>query len=185
VPHVDRPEAARVNANTPIRPAAASASRPGVPPAAASSKAQPSAQHKAAVSARPVTPPSTPAPAPAAAAAANAANKSKDEVLIKAYEAVRSGSITDPETIRRIAVRFENVARDPAANHSFPFEAARAARNLYDRAKYYEDLVSASAEYGYNDQDHYEDAAFEDYSGETEPNWIHRPPSDNNLTGGG
>jgi regulator of protease activity HflC (stomatin/prohibitin superfamily) len=191
LPHVDHPEAVRVNANGPMRPGAAGASRPGagVPPTAPSSKGQPFAPRNAASAAKPpsaAAPPPSPAPAPpAAAASANAANKSKDDVLIKAYEAVRSGSITDPETIRRIAMHFDAVARDPVANHSFPFEAARAARNLYDRAKYYEDLISASAEYGYNENDNYNDANFEDYSGETEPNWIHRPPTDDNLTAGG
>lgn len=180
LPHVNHVEVAQVNMNAPTRPAAASPSRPvaGVPLASPPSKAKPFAARNAAASARPVTPSPTPAPAPAPA---NATNKSQDEGLIKLYEAVRSGAIKDPETIRSIAVSFDKVAHDPATNHSFPFEAARAARNLYDRAKYYEDLISASAEYGYNNQDRYEDADFEDDSSETEPNWMHRPPGDDNL----
>jgi len=59
----------------------------------------------------------------------------KEEVLIKAYKEVQSGKITDPQTIREIAARFEAVARDPQANQSVTFDAERAAYNLYEQAK--------------------------------------------------
>src|SRR5581483_7133452 len=59
----------------------------------------------------------------------------KEDVLRKAYKEVQSGKITDPQTIREIAARFEAIARDPQANQSVPFDAERAAYNLYEQAK--------------------------------------------------
>src|SRR5579885_2607732 len=59
----------------------------------------------------------------------------KEEVLSKAYKEVQSGKITDPQTIREIAAKFEAIARDPQANQSVPFDAERAAYNLYEQAK--------------------------------------------------
>jgi regulator of protease activity HflC (stomatin/prohibitin superfamily) len=56
------------------------------------------------------------------------------DMLINAYEAVRSGLVKDPKTIRDYARHFEDVANDPSIN----FDAARAAQNLYQRAMMYE-----------------------------------------------
>jgi regulator of protease activity HflC (stomatin/prohibitin superfamily) len=56
------------------------------------------------------------------------------DMLINAYEAVRSGLVKDPKTIRDYARHFEAVANDPSIN----FDAARAAQNLYQRAILYE-----------------------------------------------
>ena len=70
--------------------------------------------------------------------------ETNNEVLIDAYEAVRSGHISDPETIRGLAQRFLTIARDPEANNNFPFDAERAAQTLFQRAKWYEDQANAS-----------------------------------------
>jgi len=56
------------------------------------------------------------------------------DMLINAYEAVRSGLVKDPKTIRDYARHFEAIANDP----SIHFDAARAAQNLYQRAMMYE-----------------------------------------------
>lgn len=185
LPHVDRAEAMRAHMNAaPVRPAVAGGSRPGTPAsqAAVAARGQARPQPAPAAPVRPASAASSsPAPiasaAPVApAAASNASGKAKDEALLKAYEAVRNGSITDPETIRRIAGRFDAISHDSVANHSFPFDAQRAARNLYEQARYHEDRISASAEYGYSEQDNYNDPEFDDFSGTTEANW-ERPPN--------
>jgi hypothetical protein len=56
------------------------------------------------------------------------------EALSDAYDEVRSGHITDPATIRRIARAFQAVAADPSLNERFPYDAAAAARILFDLA---------------------------------------------------
>ena len=56
------------------------------------------------------------------------------DTLIEAYEAVRTGRLRDPKTIRDIATRFEALANDP----NIQFDAARAAQNLNQRALLYE-----------------------------------------------
>jgi SPFH domain/Band 7 family protein len=56
------------------------------------------------------------------------------DTLKAAYDAVRVGRVIDPATIREIAMRFEALANDPGIN----FDAARAARNLHQRASIYE-----------------------------------------------
>ena len=56
------------------------------------------------------------------------------DMLIEAYEAVRTGRLRDPKTIRDIATRFEALANDP----NIHFDAARAALNLNQRALLYE-----------------------------------------------
>ncbi len=70
-------------------------------------------------------------PAPAASAAPRVINI---DTLIEAYDAVRTGRLKDPKTIRDIAMRFEALANDPNVR----FDAARAAQNLYQRASLYE-----------------------------------------------
>ncbi len=52
------------------------------------------------------------------------------EMLKESYDAVRSGRLTDPHTIRDIAARFEALANDP----NIDIDAFRAAQNLYNRA---------------------------------------------------
>ena len=61
-------------------------------------------------------------------------SKAYIEELSEYYEAVRSGRVRDPQTIRSIAARFEALANDPSA----PFDPIRAAQNLYNRAWNYE-----------------------------------------------
>lgn len=56
------------------------------------------------------------------------------EALADAYEAVREGHVTDPETVREIARAFLRVAADPELEESFPYDAAAAAQILMDRA---------------------------------------------------
>jgi hypothetical protein len=57
------------------------------------------------------------------------------DVLSDAYEAVREGRITDPETIRQIANAFLQVAADEEQSAAFPYDAMAAAHILLDRAK--------------------------------------------------
>ncbi len=56
------------------------------------------------------------------------------EMLKDSYEAVRSGRLREPQTIRDIAARFEALANDP----NIDFDAMRAAQILYNRAWLYE-----------------------------------------------
>lgn len=112
----------------------------------------------------PVTPPPiTPEPVTSASKIPNTA------VLANLYKQVRSGNITDPETIRTIAARFQAIARDPEASKSVDFDADRAARNLYERAKIFEEQASM-------------DTSYED---DMQPDWMVRTPNDNNLMAGG
>jgi hypothetical protein len=62
-----------------------------------------------------------------------------EEVLKKAYKEVQDGKITDPETIREIAVRFQQVADDQQASQLVTFDAMRAALNLHEQARKYEE----------------------------------------------
>jgi regulator of protease activity HflC (stomatin/prohibitin superfamily) len=70
----------------------------------------------------------TPAYAPVPVSAASI------EVLKESYEAVRVGRLSDPQTIRGIAARFEALANDP----NIDVDARRAALILYQRASFYE-----------------------------------------------
>ena len=56
------------------------------------------------------------------------------------YEAVREGHVKDPKTIRDIANHFAALANDP----NIDFDAERAAKNLYERAKMYEEKARTS-----------------------------------------
>lgn len=71
----------------------------------------------------------------------------KEEVLVKAYKEVQSGNITDPDTIRAIAEKFDSIARDPQASQSVHFDAARAALNLYQQAQKYEEQFGGGPVY--------------------------------------
>jgi hypothetical protein len=70
-------------------------------------------------------------------------------VLATAYEAIRDGCISDPLTIRGIAHAFAHVANHPPAASAFPYDAAAAARILWEYADRLEQrlAVSASAEF--------------------------------------
>ncbi len=121
--------------------------------------AQPSAQPQPTAKATP------PAAAPAEPTVV-ATNNKKFDTLINLYNEVRVGHITDPETIRRIASRFDDIAQNPAESQAFPFNAAQAARTLYARAQHYEEQISASAEFSpFNAERH--DAYDEDETAST------------------
>jgi hypothetical protein len=107
----------------------------------------------------PVGPPPTETPTPAIA---------KGKLLTDAYEAVRSGRITDPITIRDIASRFQSIANNPEESQKVDFDAARAAWSLLERAKIFE---QAAVDAGYRN--------------DGPPDWSVRRPSDDNLTAGG
>jgi hypothetical protein len=69
----------------------------------------------------------------------------KVDILRDTYEAVRQGRITDPNTIRDAARRFEVIARDPEWSQKVDFDASRAASTLYQRAKMIEEISHAHA----------------------------------------
>ncbi len=60
---------------------------------------------------------------------------SEIEMLKEWYQAVRTGLVRDPQTIRSIAARFEALANDP----NLDFNPLRAAEILYSRARFYEE----------------------------------------------
>jgi len=57
------------------------------------------------------------------------------EAMIEMYNSVREGRITDPDTILKLAARFNAVARDPEVSQTFNYDSERAAQNLYQRAR--------------------------------------------------
>jgi hypothetical protein len=62
-------------------------------------------------------------------------SESEIEFLKDAYEAVRQGRVTDPQTIRTFAARFQEHLYDP----NLDFYPLRAAEILYSRARFYEE----------------------------------------------
>jgi regulator of protease activity HflC (stomatin/prohibitin superfamily) len=126
----------------------------------------------------PSSPPFTGTPYSSAAASGAAATakelKSMNPAqLIRAYNSVKQGMITDPANIRMIAARFENIANHPEESQKVEFDAARAARNLYARAQLLEDqLNQASA-----DAD-FDDVTQADFNGIRQPVWNMRRPTD-------
>ncbi len=104
---------------------------------------------------------------PAKSAASLPTNQLKEELLVQAYKTVQEGHVKDPETIRGIAAKFEMVAQDHEASQAMSFDAQRAALNLYEQARKYEE------EYEKNT-----------YSQDTQPDWIARRPTDENLMAG-
>lgn len=76
-----------------------------------------------------------PQPQPQPAPVAEAPRVIDVDTLKDWYEAVRLGHVKDPKTIREIATRFEALANDPSIN----FDAVRAAQNLSQRARIYEE----------------------------------------------
>jgi hypothetical protein len=79
-----------------------------------------------------------------------ASQEAKNGTLVDFYEAVRNGLITHPETIRELARRILEIENDPEISKHFPYDAGRAARNLLERAKWYEDQASAGDIYDAN-----------------------------------
>jgi hypothetical protein len=67
------------------------------------------------------------------------------EVLAAAYEAVRDGRISDPLTIRGIAHAFAQAAERASAASEFPFDAATAARILWEYADKLDQRLGVSA----------------------------------------
>jgi hypothetical protein len=67
-----------------------------------------------------------------------------EEVLARAYEEVKNGKITDPETIRGIAAKFETVAQHPELSQTVSFDAARASLNLYEQARLQEQQFTST-----------------------------------------
>jgi len=109
---------------------------------------------------------------PASPAAAQV-KSAKEEALKKAYEQVRAGKITSPDTIRSIAARFQAIANDPEANKNASFDAAAAAEVLYKRAQLHEDRAIMAAGYPEDDTP-------------TQVDWSSpRRPNDDNYTAGG
>jgi regulator of protease activity HflC (stomatin/prohibitin superfamily) len=107
-------------------------------------------------------PPPTPAPSPAPEAPPAGTPTpaiSKVDMLTDAYEAVRTGRITDPMTIREIAAHFESIANNPEESQNVDFDAARAARTLLERAALIEEQTRAE----------------DDYGDETQPDWSMAP----------
>jgi SPFH domain / Band 7 family len=104
----------------------------GIPRGAPAVAAQPS---QAQVMARTAEKQPEPAPVPQAPTVSIAPRVMNIDMLKDAYEAVRTGRLKDPKTIRDIALRFEALANDPGVE----FDAARAAQNLYQRARLYEE----------------------------------------------
>lgn len=182
LPHIDHAGAMRAGTGTAAANSAPS-SRPGTTRAVpAPSQRQSNAPS---TDARAAMPPQMAPATPVAQTQPGTDTNKRTEAIIKTYDAVRNGTITDPETIRRLAKRFDAIAQNPVERQNFPFDAARAASNLYARAQYHEDQISASAEFAYNDE--YDDDAdmAEDLSEETQLDWRHQPPPDDDLTGGG
>lgn len=60
------------------------------------------------------------------------------EILVDTYDAVRQGTITDPQMILQLADHFETLASDHVANTTITFDAARAASTLRQRAQKYQ-----------------------------------------------
>ncbi len=102
--------------------------------------------------------PSEPTTVKPPAATATPPQLPKEEFLIKIYKEVQDGHISDPDTIRGFAAKFEQVAQDPQASQTVSFDPARAALNLYEQARKYEER-----------QSHINDDA-------TKPDWKVAPP---------
>jgi hypothetical protein len=100
-------------------------------------------------------------------------NQLKEDVLIQAYKTVQDGQVTDPETIRNIANKFEIVAQDPQASQNISFDAQRAALNLYEQARKYEEQYEQNHKYDGHVRDMYSD--------NTQPDWVAQHPESDKL----
>jgi hypothetical protein len=81
----------------------------------------------------------------AVAVAESAPVTASPEVLASAYEAIRDGRISDPVTIRGVAQAFARLADEPPAEGAFPFDAAAAARLLWEYADSLDRHLAVSA----------------------------------------
>lgn len=110
----------------------------------------------------------------------------KEKALIYAYQQIKDGKITSPDTIRRVATDFQRIASDPDASHNVSFDAARAAEVLFMQAAKFEELarneLQFSGDQPYNEADEYDDDSM---ATPLSPVWPSRPPTDNNLMAGG
>jgi regulator of protease activity HflC (stomatin/prohibitin superfamily) len=71
----------------------------------------------------------------------------KEEALIKAYKEVQRGNITDPETIRSIAQQFAIIAGNPEKSTQVSFDAERAAANLFEQSRKYQEQYGPGPTY--------------------------------------
>lgn len=151
----------------PIGPTAQPSSRPRPlePPESKQPSPQPSAAKQPA--------PAAHAHAGSAAAAPSSPVESKYGSLVKAYEAVRNKTIRDAATIRILAQRFEDIAKDPEASKHVSFDASRAAETLYQRAQILEKQERTSESYS------------RAYEPEVHAEWPPSRPADDNIRGGG
>lgn len=117
-----------------------------------------------------------PSAAPTGAAAAKELKSMNPAQLIKAYNSVKQGTITDPATIRGIAARFDMIANHPEESQKVEFDAARAARNLYAQAQLLEDQASQM-----DFSDDFNDVTQADFNEIRQPIWNMRRPTDDNL----
>src|SRR5947209_6812716 len=175
------------------------AAKVGTPPVQA--QAQPSAGSMGADSARKamtppvvgnqfpqmvVKPPADAGPAgPPVVPAAPGTKLPKEEVLKNAYKQIQAGMITSPDIIRSIAANFQAIANDPEASQNVSFDAAQAARTLYDRAKLFEEQESLAPPAINASAPPVSGARAPRADVPTQSGWSYRAPNDDNLTAGG
>ena len=138
------------------------------PPAAAKAQTKPEPAPARAQTAS-QAPKSAEQPAAASAQSSVPPNQLREDVLVQAYRTVQEGQVKDPETIRGIAAKFEMVAQNQEASQAVSFDAQRAALNLYEQARKYEE------EYVRNMY----------AADQTQPDWVVRRPTDENSMAGG
>ena len=109
----------------------------------------------------------------------------KESALIYAYQQIKDGKITSPDTIRRVANDFQRIANNPEASHSVSFDAARAAEVLFTQAAKYEAIARSELQFSdgfqYNESDQYDDNTATPLNS----TWPPRPPTDDNMMAGG
>ena len=135
-------------------------------------RATPPPQPASAEPAAPAQPVTPPASAPAAG------KLLKEEILITAYNQIKSGKVRSPETIRSIASQFLTIANDPEASKNVSFDASRAAQVLVSRAELYE--KERAAEVVYQDEE-----VLDVHESPTQSDWLYPAPSDENIKRGG
>ncbi|TMC95548.1 MAG: SPFH/Band 7/PHB domain protein [Chloroflexi bacterium] len=109
----------------------------------------------------------------------------KEEVLKNAYKQIQSGAITSPDVIRSIAANFQAIANDPEASQNVSFDAAQAARTLYDRAKLIQEQESVASPVMSTSTPPVSGARAPRAGMPAQSGWSYRAPSDDNLTAGG
>lgn len=159
----------------PVSMGADSAGRAPTPPVVG--KQSPQMAVKPQADARPAGPPVTPA--------APGTKHPKEEVLKNAYKQIQSGAITSPDVIRSIAANFQAIADDPEASQNVSFDAAQAARTLYDRAKLIEEQESVASPVMSTSTPPVSGARAPRAGMPAQSGWSYRAPSDDNLTAGG